>query len=722
MQAIDELNQLLGIGPPRAKLPPTLERSGYQAVRQIGKGGFGQAHLVFHKNQQRYYVAKHVNLAGMTPKQRKEAHNEITMLQRLDHPNIVRYIEYVEEGPHLYIIMEYADGGDLFGHLKKVNTTGKRLTEEQVMALFTQVAMAVKHMHDRRMLHRDIKTQNVFLTKSHVVKLGDFGISTVLNNTMAMAQTMCGTPCYFSPELCAGKPYNNKSDIWALGVLLYEICTAGDLPFESANMKTLMDAICKKTPKRVPSVYSDSLANLVAAMLNKDPKQRPDINGVLTAPVVVKACPSLLDKLKQLAQDRPPSARGGSEGPEEQPATRKPDAAVPVPAPPPRAPKHERAQHHDDARDVMLAEPPSPPQHKPPVRTPARSPPAVHAAPPPPDKNEVLAPHKHFADTAAGEQAVYKPALLQEAARRAAAEDDDNPNCDPGFVPKTYDDDLERVVDYLATMRDQAKQDDVIDEVGPAVQHGSVSVMTDVVEDDVGGHQSVEFEDPMGVRVDLDEANKVGSPMVRKQPPSNFNKQGGGANGGADKVGNGQSAVPLRLTAKQKSVLREFADRNGAAHGAAAAAVAQKSPAKNKSPGGEVPDDVDTAHGEREDEEDDACIGGHCMCGASVYAAWLSAAVGTFKCDCMTCRRFSGNVKGCEWIHFPEETFTELLQQSPDCKTFAIVPNSIELYFCGKCGSSLAMLHEGIEGCIVSRATLSDSSAEIFNEATRASA
>ena len=298
MNAVDELNLLLGIGPPKPVLPVTLQKSGYTPVRTLGKGSFGQALLIFNKEKNSYFVAKHINMNSMTAKTRKEAHNEIQMLQQLSHPNIVKYVEFFEEHPHLYIIMEYADAGDLFMHMKQYReSTGDGcLPELQIINLFVQITMAVRYMHERKLLHRDIKSQNIFLTKSHVVKLGDFGISTVLQNTMAMAKTMCGTPCYFSPELCSGRPYNNKSDIWALGVLLYEMA-GGKLPFESASMKRLMDEIMTKDPPRIPRQYSDGLWQLIQSMLHKDPLCRPDAGSVLHSPVLLQAIPSISSKL-----------------------------------------------------------------------------------------------------------------------------------------------------------------------------------------------------------------------------------------------------------------------------------------------------------------------------------------------------------------------------------------------------------------------------------------
>jgi len=166
----------------------------------------------------------------MSEEERRETLFEAKILEVLNHPNIVRFREvYKTKKGKLCIVMDYADGGDLQSKIKERYKTKDRngrmnyLTEDQLLDWFTQICLAMKHCHDKKILHRDLKSQNIFLTKRGIIKLGDFGIARVLSNTKSKAKTVVGTPYYLSPEIIKSEPYNFKSDIWSLGVLLYEM-------------------------------------------------------------------------------------------------------------------------------------------------------------------------------------------------------------------------------------------------------------------------------------------------------------------------------------------------------------------------------------------------------------------------------------------------------------------------------------------------------------------
>ena len=255
----------------------------YDQVKVLGQGGFGKAILGKRKKDGYMVCIKEVRLTALSQKDREEAMKEIKVLAALNHPYIVKYIENFQERGSLYIVMEFADGGDL---AQKIEKQGRKpFSEEEVMKNFIQIALAIKYCHDRKILHRDLKGQNVFLMKDGTVKLGDFGIARVLEHTFQVCKTQIGTPFYLSPEICQGKPYNSKTDIWSLGCILYELCTLKHA-FEAANMNALLMNIIRGKYTPIPAQYSQDLRNLVDAMLTKEPEKRPNINQILTLPFI----------------------------------------------------------------------------------------------------------------------------------------------------------------------------------------------------------------------------------------------------------------------------------------------------------------------------------------------------------------------------------------------------------------------------------------------------
>jgi NIMA (never in mitosis gene a)-related kinase len=250
----------------------------YQKVKTIGEGSYGKAVLVKKKATNMSYVIKVVNVLKMGVKERADAKKECGVLAKMKHPNIVAYVESFEERGQLYIVMDYCDGGDMFEKINKQK--GVHFPEEQVMDWFVELCLAIKHVHDRKILHRDLKTQNIFLTRNNIVKLGDFGIAKVLKGTGDLAKTAIGTPYYLSPEICENKPYNNKSDVWSLGCILYEMATLKHT-FEAANMKGLVLKILRGKYPKIPSFYSVKMRQLIDHCLAQLPKNRPSVNTIL---------------------------------------------------------------------------------------------------------------------------------------------------------------------------------------------------------------------------------------------------------------------------------------------------------------------------------------------------------------------------------------------------------------------------------------------------------
>lgn len=257
----------------------------YVRLQKIGEGSFGKAILVKSTEDGRQYVIKEINISRMSNKEREESRREVAVLANMKHPNIVQYRESFEENGSLYIVMDYCEGGDLF---KRINAQkGILFQEDQILDWFVQICLALKHVHDRKILHRDIKSQNIFLTKDGTIQLGDFGIARVLNSTVELARTCIGTPYYLSPEICENKPYNNKSDIWALGCVLYEMCTLKHA-FEAGNMKNLVLKIISGSFPPVSLHYSYDLRCLLAQLFKRNPRDRPSVNSILEKGFIAK--------------------------------------------------------------------------------------------------------------------------------------------------------------------------------------------------------------------------------------------------------------------------------------------------------------------------------------------------------------------------------------------------------------------------------------------------
>ncbi|XP_056329097.1 serine/threonine-protein kinase Nek3 [Danio aesculapii] len=251
----------------------------YSVVRVIGEGSFGRALLVQPINEEKHCVMKEIRLpkaeSGM-----KKSRSEAVLLSRMKHPNIVAFRDSFEADSHLYIVMEFCSGGDLMQRIRQQNRL--LFSEEQILKWFAQMCLGTKHIHDKRVLHRDLKSKNIFLTDSGTVKVGDFGSACTLNSAKAYAQTYVGTPYYVSPEIWDNKPYNNKSDVWSLGCVLYELCTLQH-PFQARSWKSLILKVCRGSYAPLPSHFPYELHYLIKHMFKTNPKDRPSVHTILSS-------------------------------------------------------------------------------------------------------------------------------------------------------------------------------------------------------------------------------------------------------------------------------------------------------------------------------------------------------------------------------------------------------------------------------------------------------
>ncbi|XP_053130171.1 uncharacterized protein LOC128335618 [Hemicordylus capensis] len=260
----------------------------YEKILTLGQGASAEVFLMRDLRTKQLFAVKKVKMVPGKRLRNKEAVlQEVAILKQLRHPHVVachdHFLDAVEK--HVFIVQDYCDGGSLHEHI--LTKHGGYFSEGNIMRWFVQLALAIQYIHGLKILHRDIKASNVFLTHLRTLKLGDFGISKVLDSTVEMASTFVGTPYYLSPELCKDVPYSSKADIWALGCLLFELC-ALQPPFEAFSLIGLFHKIVREDHAPVPGCYSEGLRGLIRAILQKDPQKRPSATTILFFPFVQK--------------------------------------------------------------------------------------------------------------------------------------------------------------------------------------------------------------------------------------------------------------------------------------------------------------------------------------------------------------------------------------------------------------------------------------------------
>ncbi|KAL3892578.1 MAG: hypothetical protein SGPRY_014996, partial [Prymnesium sp.] len=299
---------LLARMPQRAPATP----HGYAKLRAIGKGSFGSVFLA-RSPQGDEVVVKEIPIKGLTPKEREATMNEVRVLKKLKHPHVISYKDSFCSADTLCICMEHAAGGDLASRIAANRAKGNRFSEAEVVRITYQLVSALAYCHhELKLLHRDLKPQNILLSSSGDVKVGDFGLSKALAASVALANTQCGTPLYMSPELCEGKPYDRGADVWALGCVIWEMMSL-EAPHHAqlkhgapGEMSKLLRHISQSSLdiSRLAAHYSRDLCSLLSALLAKPASRRPSMRDILETPLMRSAAP---DNAKEL----PPSTPSG---------------------------------------------------------------------------------------------------------------------------------------------------------------------------------------------------------------------------------------------------------------------------------------------------------------------------------------------------------------------------------------------------------------------------
>lgn len=259
--------------------------SDFQRIKQIGKGAFGIVYLVRRNKDKIIYALKQVQISKMSSKEKSNALNEIRILASITHKNIISYKEcfFDDKTQSLNLVMEYADDGDLSSKIQSHLKAKLYFYENEIWSILIQMVRGLKALHDMKIMHRDLKSANIFLMKNGLCKLGDMNVSKEAK--MDMLHTQTGTPYYASPEVWSRLSYDYKSDIWSIGCILYELCCL-NLPFLGKKIEDVYSNVVKANYKPIPSCYSSDLANIIDLILKVNPQQRLDCDGLLNHPIV----------------------------------------------------------------------------------------------------------------------------------------------------------------------------------------------------------------------------------------------------------------------------------------------------------------------------------------------------------------------------------------------------------------------------------------------------
>jgi len=255
--------------------------NGYVKLGKIGKGSYGKIYKVSRDGH--ILALKRVDMTNLSPQEQTDTLNEVSLMAQLDNEHIVRFYDAFMDNNSMYIAMELLSGGDLGHIIHKAQKQNVLIEEETVWQFLVECCCGLKYLHDRRMLHRDLKPQNIMLDAEGHVKLVDFGFTKLLAANQ-LAMSVVGTPLYMSPELLQKQGYDDRTDVWSLGCIFYELLTLAP-PFGGRSWEELTSNILNKVPPS-PSTekYSSELRTVISRMLIKDPKMRPSIRDIMKMP------------------------------------------------------------------------------------------------------------------------------------------------------------------------------------------------------------------------------------------------------------------------------------------------------------------------------------------------------------------------------------------------------------------------------------------------------
>ena len=283
----------------------------YIQIKFLGEGSFGTVYLIQANNQtKKEYVCKNIDLASLTKEKEKSALGEVSVLKECKHPNIIQFKEaFITRKPNraLHLITEYADNGDLEQKIKEQKEKKCFFPEKQIINWLIQVCLALKYIHKKNVIHRDIKPSNIFLTKSGIIKIGDFGISKILSKNHKKTKTHIGTPNYMAPEVIESEKYDKSVDIWSLGITFFELITFKAPFYGNSEFGLFLNIINGQKKMSINTFnnnngneYSHQLIDIINKMISNQPEKRPSIDEILNIPIIKKELEEFLENNRDL--------------------------------------------------------------------------------------------------------------------------------------------------------------------------------------------------------------------------------------------------------------------------------------------------------------------------------------------------------------------------------------------------------------------------------------
>ncbi|XP_015276044.1 PREDICTED: serine/threonine-protein kinase MARK2 isoform X4 [Gekko japonicus] len=247
----------------------------YRLLKTIGKGNFAKVKLARHVLTGKEVAVKIIDKTQLNSSSLQKLFREVRIMKVLNHPNIVKLFEVIETEKTLYLVMEYASGGEVFDYL----VAHGRMKEKEARAKFRQIVSAVQYCHQKFIVHRDLKAENLLLDADMNIKIADFGFSNEFTFGNKL-DTFCGSPPYAAPELFQGKKYDGPEvDVWSLGVILYTL-VSGSLPFDGQNLKELRERVLRGK-YRIPFYMSTDCENLLKKFLILNPSKRGTLEQIM---------------------------------------------------------------------------------------------------------------------------------------------------------------------------------------------------------------------------------------------------------------------------------------------------------------------------------------------------------------------------------------------------------------------------------------------------------